>query len=136
MFYLTCHAYISLREFFPTCCENCILFQHWIHQTMFCYLLCIIHFIKFSSFLVQSKCSRQMTHEWLSDTVRSLGTNFTATQCISNFIVRISWHELVNMLHSSAISWAVKWWLEHAHTSPIWASLDDVEGKCGLSLLT
>jgi hypothetical protein len=45
--------------------------------------------------------------------VRSRGRNFETTRCISNFVVRMSWHDPIDMLHSSAISRIVKRRLEH-----------------------
>jgi hypothetical protein len=38
--------------------------------------------------------------------------NFQITWCISNFVVRMSWHDPIDILHSSAISCTVKRWLE------------------------
>jgi hypothetical protein len=48
----------------------------------------------------------------LQSYVRNRGTNFEITRCISNFVVKVSWHDPTDMLHSS-ISRTVKWELEH-----------------------
>jgi hypothetical protein len=75
---------------------------------------------------------------WLSlwFCIRSHGTNFETTQCISNFVIRMSWHDPINMLHSSAISRTVKRRLENtiSQTCATWAFSHEVEGhpKCGL----
>jgi hypothetical protein len=56
--------------------------------------------------------------------------NSETTQCISDFVVRISWHDPIGMLHSS-ISRTVKQQLERtiSRTCATLASSHDTEGR-------
>jgi hypothetical protein len=88
-------------------------------------------FQKVSSSPAGSKSSWQMAKRLsLWSCVRSRGTNFETTRCISNFVVRMSWHDPIDMLQSSAISRTVKR-LERtiSRACAIWASSHDVEGR-------
>jgi hypothetical protein len=73
------------------------------------------------------------TRRSLWSSVKRRGTNFAATQCISNFSVRMAWHDSTDMLHSSAISRTVKRRLERttARTWATWTASLHVEGRPG-----
>jgi hypothetical protein len=63
--------------------------------------------------------------------VRIRGTNFETTLCIFTFVVRISWHDPINMLYYFAISRTVKRRLERniSQSCATWASSHDAEGR-------
>jgi hypothetical protein len=99
-----------LANFFQPIVKTEFLFPHHIHKSVFHKSLVIILFRKFSSSLTRSRSFWQMAVQLsLWSCVRSHGTNFETTWCISNFVVRISWHPF-DMLHCSAIAFTVKWW--------------------------
>jgi hypothetical protein len=65
---------------------------------------------------------------WSCD--RSCRANFETIGCSSNFVIRMSWHNPIDMLHSSTISYTVKQWSEYMISWPCatWASSLDIEG--------
>lgn len=76
----------------------CLFWTRRIFSNSFCYHISLpsIILIKVFILLVQSKSSWQMT------------TQLYLWSCVVS-LMKISWYELINMLHSSAISWTIRW---------------------------